>query len=328
MGQGALAVECRVNDSFVLNLLSKLCDFKTQCRILTERSFLKTLGGGCSAPVGINSVINESINSIDQEFTLTATGGVWSLDGQEEVVDGVAAEFKVEAAKKKSDDSDDDSDASPTKRPKMSEESLDRSPEVISESTKSDKNATELVNIHGKVFDSCPYSGQSKGSKVEAKNDNKTGCPVDKKFDHLKMPIGQDFMGECPVLNTEQKITFEAGADSGGDSLKCPIAGHSFVPATGHVDKCPFLSKQKEEAVAMIDYEADALKNPNPEPKSLVENLPEVKLYCGLFCHESALKPSFDQCEGLGIELAQKLISAGALEIMKKAQDEIHSKLS
>lgn len=289
---------------------------------------MKTLGGGCSAPVGINSVINDSINSIDQEFTLTATGGVWSLDGKDEVVDEIAAELKVEASNKNSADSDDDLDTSPTKRLKLNEESLERSPEVIGESTKSDKNATELVNIHGKVFDSCPYSGQSKSSKLEARNDNVTGCPVDKKFDHLKMPIGQDFMGECPVLNTEQKITFDVGGEGGGDNLKCPIAGHSFVPAKGHIEKCPFLSKQKEEAVAMIDYEADAQKNSNPEPKSLVENLPEVKLYCGLFCHDSSLKPSFDQCEGLGIELAQKLISAGALDIMKKAQDEIHSKLS
>lgn len=37
VGQGALAVECRANDTFVLNLLSKLCDLKTQCRILVER---------------------------------------------------------------------------------------------------------------------------------------------------------------------------------------------------------------------------------------------------------------------------------------------------
>lgn len=273
-------------------------------------------------------MIEETINSIDQEFTLSATGGVWSLDGKEEVVDDIAAELKVENAKNNSDDSDDDLEVSPTKRLKLNEESLDRSPEIIDESTKSDKNATELVNIHGKVFDSCPYSGQSKSTKIDATNDNSTGCPVDKKFDHLKMPIGQDFMGECPVLNTEQKITFDVAGKGGGDSLKCPIAGHSFVAEASHIDKCPFLSKQKEEAVAMIDYEADVQKNTNPDPKSLVENIPDVKLYCGLFCHDNSLKPSFDQCEELGIELAQKLISAGALEIMKKAQDEIHSKLS
>lgn len=44
VGQGALAVECRSNDTFILSMLSSLCHLKTQCKILTERSFLKTLG--------------------------------------------------------------------------------------------------------------------------------------------------------------------------------------------------------------------------------------------------------------------------------------------
>jgi hydroxymethylbilane synthase len=40
VGQGALAVECRANDVYVLNLLSKLCDLKTQARILVERRYM------------------------------------------------------------------------------------------------------------------------------------------------------------------------------------------------------------------------------------------------------------------------------------------------
>lgn len=44
VGQGALAVECRSNDTYILNMLASLCHLKTQCKILTERSFLKTLG--------------------------------------------------------------------------------------------------------------------------------------------------------------------------------------------------------------------------------------------------------------------------------------------
>lgn len=329
VGQGALAVECRVNDVFVLNILSKLCDFKTQCRILAERSFLKTLGGGCSAPVGINSEITESISSIEQEYTLTATGGVWSLNGQEEVVDEVALEFKLENGcnkKKPEDNGEDDLDVSPTKRKRLSDEgSAKGSPEIIDESANasaSGKNATELVNIHGKVFDVCPYSGQSKGAKSE---DETKDCPVQ----NFQLPIGQDFMGECPVLNTEQKILFDSGASgSGGDGLKCPIAGKVLLSAstTEGIDKCPFLIKQKHETVEMIDYEANALKEPKPDHKSLIVDLPDVKLFCGFFCHDISLKPIFDQCEELGVELAKKLISLGALDIMKVAQDEIHSK--
>lgn len=321
VGQGALAVECRVNDTFVLELLSKLCDFKTQCRILTERSFLKTLGGGCSAPVGINSVIEEN----GKKFTMKVEGGVWSLNGKTEIVDKIKESFLMEDGSGDAEDEDSD-EVSPSKRPKMSEEEtekLKRSPEIIDESSTSmgGKDATELVNIHGKVFNVCSYSKQS---VKEAKNDTKedsagAGCP----FDPVKMPIGQDFMGECPVLNTAQKITFDVSTEGGGDGLRCPMTGKIFVPpTTEEIDKCPFMHKQVE----LIDYEANALKEPKCNPKSLVENIAECRLYCGFFCHKESLRPAFDKCEELGVNLAKKLIDAGAMEVMKVAQDEIHSK--
>lgn len=330
VGQGALAVECRVNDAFVLDFLSQLCDFKTQCRILVERSFLKTLGGGCSAPVGINSVITET----GQEFTLEVDGGVWSLNGKTEIVDHVSSKFVMESGKTKADDDDDDNevDVTPTKRQKLSEEDsekLKKSPEIIDESpcsTMGGKDAAELVNIHGKVFDVCPFSGKSKVDQ-EAKNETvPADSPVTRKFDPQRMPIGQDFMGECPVLSTEQKITFDTKA--GGDGLICPVAGQFFVSpnvTSEEIDKCPFLHKQ-HETVELIDYEANLIAKPKSDPKSLIDNVGDVKLYCGFFCHNESLRPIFDKCEALGISLAEKLISAGALEVMKVAQDEIHSK--
>lgn len=329
-----MAVECRVNDTFVLKLLSRLCDFKTQCRILTERSFLKTLGGGCSAPVGINSVITETLDSSNNEYTLNAEGGVWSLDGQSEIVDKVSIEFllKGDIVKKTIDEDEfDDLDVSPNKRQKLSHEeteNLKRSPEVIDESscsTKGEKNASEIVNIHGRVFDVCPFSGQSRTGKNETQNDKSDV----RRFDPQTLPIGQDFMGDCPVLNTEQKISFDVASDGGGDGLICPMAGKiisSTIALKEDIEKCPFLHKQKDEVVELIDYEANAKKNPNPEKKSLVDNLEDVKLYCGFFCHDLSLRSTFDKCEELGVALADKLIAAGALEIMKIAQDEIHSK--
>jgi hydroxymethylbilane synthase len=317
-----LAVECRVNDNFVLELLSKLCDFKTQCRILTERSFLKTLGGGCSAPVGINSVVEMN----GKKFTMKVDGGVWSLNGKTEIVDKISESFVVENGSEddKEESDDDDLDVSPSKRPKMSEEEqekLKKSPEIIDESSSSmgGKNATELVNIHGKMFNVCPYSGKTLN---EAKNEETAaGCP----FDPVKMPIGSDFMGECPVLNTAQKITFDTTTEmGGGDGLKCPMTGKMFIPPTNEeIDKCPFMHKQHVE---LIDYEANALKEPKCNPKSLIENIDECRLYCGFFCHKESLRPAFDKCEALGVSLAKKLIAAGALEVMKVAQDEIHSK--
>ncbi|XP_076619276.1 porphobilinogen deaminase-like protein l(3)02640 isoform X2 [Colletes latitarsis] len=75
VGQGALGVECRESDWKILSLLEPLYDVNTTIRCVCERSFLKTLGGGCSAPVAVSSTLADK--------DLTITGAVWSLDGQE-----------------------------------------------------------------------------------------------------------------------------------------------------------------------------------------------------------------------------------------------------
>ncbi|HLG09003.1 MAG TPA: hydroxymethylbilane synthase [Gaiellaceae bacterium] len=51
-GQGALAVQCRAGDDRVLALVAAIDDLSTRAETEAERSFLRALGGGCSAPVG------------------------------------------------------------------------------------------------------------------------------------------------------------------------------------------------------------------------------------------------------------------------------------
>ncbi|HLL09047.1 MAG TPA: hydroxymethylbilane synthase [Nocardioidaceae bacterium] len=52
-GQGALAVECRGNETVTTELLATaLDDPGTRCAVTAERTVLATLQGGCSAPVG------------------------------------------------------------------------------------------------------------------------------------------------------------------------------------------------------------------------------------------------------------------------------------
>jgi len=75
VGQGALAVECRENDESTMSLLRPLHHHATTARVVAERSFLSTLGGGCSAPVAVESRLDGT--------TLALTGAVWSLDGAE-----------------------------------------------------------------------------------------------------------------------------------------------------------------------------------------------------------------------------------------------------
>ncbi len=50
-GQAALAVQCRSADSGALTLLTALDDPAARAATTAERSFLKALGGGCSAPI-------------------------------------------------------------------------------------------------------------------------------------------------------------------------------------------------------------------------------------------------------------------------------------
>jgi hydroxymethylbilane synthase len=51
-GQGALAVQCRADDTRVLGLLSLIDEEAVRRAVTAERRFLEYLGGGCSAPVG------------------------------------------------------------------------------------------------------------------------------------------------------------------------------------------------------------------------------------------------------------------------------------
>lgn len=88
VGQGALAVECRMNDHTTLALLSTLHDQVSALRVIAERSLLKSLEGGCSAPVAVHSEYDE-----DKE-TLSLQAGVWSLDGKKHILRSKTVDLK------------------------------------------------------------------------------------------------------------------------------------------------------------------------------------------------------------------------------------------
>ncbi len=72
-GQGALAIQCRVDDP-LLPLLHRLDEPATRAGVTAERAFLAALGGGCSAPVGACAVVNGQ---------LTLDGMVADPDGRQ-----------------------------------------------------------------------------------------------------------------------------------------------------------------------------------------------------------------------------------------------------
>jgi hydroxymethylbilane synthase len=81
VGQGALGIECRADDAELITILKAIQHPQTRDRCLAERSFLRSLEGGCQVPIGVNTEINGD--------NLTLTGIVASVDGQKLVKDTV-----------------------------------------------------------------------------------------------------------------------------------------------------------------------------------------------------------------------------------------------
>ncbi len=76
-GQGALAVQCRANDQETIELLAAIHDPLTAAAVKAERSFLASLGGGCSLPVAAFAEKNNS--------SIILTGAVISVDGKQSI---------------------------------------------------------------------------------------------------------------------------------------------------------------------------------------------------------------------------------------------------
>ncbi|MFT4416504.1 hydroxymethylbilane synthase [Fredinandcohnia humi] len=75
VGQGALAIECREDDTELLVELAKLNDKYTETTVSAERAFLHKMEGGCQVPIAAYATMNE-----DNEIALTALVG--SPDGK------------------------------------------------------------------------------------------------------------------------------------------------------------------------------------------------------------------------------------------------------
>lgn len=52
VGQGAVGIECRLDDAWVIGLLSALNHDDTACRVRAERAMNTRLEGGCQVPIG------------------------------------------------------------------------------------------------------------------------------------------------------------------------------------------------------------------------------------------------------------------------------------
>lgn len=71
IGQGAIGIECRIDDEFINHLITPLNHLETSICISAERAFLRRLEGGCQVPIAAYARIVKSQESNNSEL-LTA----------------------------------------------------------------------------------------------------------------------------------------------------------------------------------------------------------------------------------------------------------------
>ena len=81
IGQGALAVECRIDDEAALEVLAGIDDSDARAALTAERAFLRELGGGCTMPCAAYATVDGAgvhlealLASLDGTTMLRANG--------------------------------------------------------------------------------------------------------------------------------------------------------------------------------------------------------------------------------------------------------------
>jgi hydroxymethylbilane synthase len=83
VGQGAVGVESRVDDECMAEILGKISDGTTSLACLAERSLLRKLEGGCSAPLGVETEWISAESGAEPKLELRSV--VVSVDGKQSV---------------------------------------------------------------------------------------------------------------------------------------------------------------------------------------------------------------------------------------------------
>lgn len=117
VGQGALGLEVREGDERVLELLKAVQDTPTMMACFAERSVMRTLEGGCSVPIGVETTwvdeagkkklrLRVTVVSLDGKEAVDGerTGDVTTLEEAENLGKGLAEELAATGAQKILDD--------------------------------------------------------------------------------------------------------------------------------------------------------------------------------------------------------------------------------
>lgn len=85
VGQGALGIEARADDTETLQLLSGIEHSETRVGVEAERALLRRLEGGCQVPIGANATLHDGL--------LTLHAVIASIDGNRVIRDSASGPF-------------------------------------------------------------------------------------------------------------------------------------------------------------------------------------------------------------------------------------------
>lgn len=90
VGQGALGLEIRKGDSRILQVLEKITDLESTVCCLAERALMRTLEGGCSVPIGVESSYDVETKKLVLKGIVVSVDGTLAVeDVQELQVDNI-----------------------------------------------------------------------------------------------------------------------------------------------------------------------------------------------------------------------------------------------
>ncbi|MFZ6017384.1 MAG: hydroxymethylbilane synthase [Nitrospirota bacterium] len=72
IGQGAIGIECRINDESMNDIVAPLNHKETSICVRAERAFLKRLGGGCQVPIAAYATIEQKSRRPEEQKDITS----------------------------------------------------------------------------------------------------------------------------------------------------------------------------------------------------------------------------------------------------------------
>lgn len=85
VGQGALGIEIRTGDTRVMKILEKITDLESTVCCLAERALMRTLEGGCSVPIGVESSYNVETKRLELKGIVVSVNGELAVEDSQEI---------------------------------------------------------------------------------------------------------------------------------------------------------------------------------------------------------------------------------------------------